>query len=161
MTRKKQDNASPDTTTRPIPRVPRPAKGMLEPDEIAVPLIEEELVATKKRVKGGEIVVRKTVETLPQSVPIDLTYDEVSVERVPVNRVFDPKKLPKQRQEGDTLIIPVIEEQAVVVKQYLVREEIRITRRQATRHEELDGTVRREHVHLETSGNLEESARQP
>jgi len=133
---------------------------MLESNEIAVPLIEEELIANKKRIKGGEVIVRKTVETLPQILPVDLTYDEVSVERVAINRVFEGNKLPRQRQEGDTLIIPVVEEQAVVIKRYIVREEIRITKRQATKHEELDGTIHREHLHLETSGNLEESTGQ-
>jgi len=130
---------------------------MLEPEEIAVPVVEEELVAKKQRVKGGEVIIRKTVESLPQSLPVDLTYDQVSVDRVPVNRVIEGKKLPQQRQEGDTFIIPVVEEQAVVVKRYVLLEEIRITKRQATRHEELSGTVRREHLKIETTGSLEES----
>jgi uncharacterized protein (TIGR02271 family) len=157
---KKHGNTPPDNSTLPIPKVPRPAKGMLEPGEIAIPLVEEELVAKKQRVKGGEVIVRKSIETLPQSLPVDLTYDEVSVERVAINRVFEGTKPPQQRQEGDTLIIPVVEEQAVIVKRYVVREEIRITKRQATRREDLNGTVRREQIHIETSGNLEENAGQ-
>jgi hypothetical protein len=36
---------------------------------------------------------------------------------------------PVQRQEGDTLILPVVEEVLVVEKRLMLREEIRITRR--------------------------------
>jgi uncharacterized protein (TIGR02271 family) len=74
---------------------------------------------------------------------------------VPVNRLFSEEERPQQRQEGDTLIIPIVEEQPVIIKRYFVREEIRITKKRSVRHQEIDGTVRREQLHIDSTGNLE------
>ena len=62
------------------------------------------------------------------SVNIDepLFSDDVSVERVPVNRIVDSP--PETRQEGEITIIPVIEEVITVEKRLLLREEVRIRR---------------------------------
>ena len=155
MTRKKTDATSPAQTTRPIPRVEKPQATPARDNKLVVPLAEEELTVDKRWVKEGEVIVHKTVESIPQSVPVDLAYEEVSIERVPVNRLFNEEERPQQRQEGDTLIIPVLEEQPVVIKRYLLREEIRITKKRAVRHQELDGTIRREHLQIDSTGNLE------
>jgi hypothetical protein len=50
-----------------------------------------------------------------------------SIERVQVDRIVAEQ--PMQRQEGDTLVLPVVEEVLVVEKRLMLREEIRITRR--------------------------------
>ncbi len=50
-----------------------------------------------------------------------------TIERVKVERlILEPVS---QRQEGDTLILPVVEEVLVVEKRLMLREEIRITRK--------------------------------
>jgi stress response protein YsnF len=44
-----------------------------------------------------------------------------------VNQILpDGEPAPQSRQEGDTLVIPVIEEIAVVVKRLVVTEEVRL-----------------------------------
>ncbi len=53
--------------------------------------------------------------------------DEYEIEHVPVGRVIDAPMV--QRQEGDTIVLPVIEEVLVYQKKLFLREEIRITRR--------------------------------
>jgi hypothetical protein len=53
--------------------------------------------------------------------------DEYDIEHVPVGRILDA--LVTQRQEGDTLILPVVEEVLVYRRKLYLREEIRITRR--------------------------------
>ena len=59
--------------------------------------------------------------------PEKLYREGYSIERVKVDRlVTEPVS---QRQEGDTLILPVMEEVLVVEKRMMLREEIRITRR--------------------------------
>ncbi|MCU1257248.1 MAG: hypothetical protein JWO80_133 [Bryobacterales bacterium] len=50
-----------------------------------------------------------------------------AIERVQVDRIV--AEPPVQRQEGDTLVLPVVEEVLVVEKRLMLREEIRITRR--------------------------------
>jgi len=56
-----------------------------------------------------------------------LFADEVAVERVPINQIVD--QVPDTRQEGDVLIVPVVEEVLVVQKRLLLKEEVRIQRR--------------------------------
>jgi hypothetical protein len=55
-----------------------------------------------------------------------LTSEQISIERVPVNRLVEEPA--ENRQEGDTLIIPVVEEVLVLQKRILLREELRITK---------------------------------
>ncbi len=50
-----------------------------------------------------------------------------TIERVKVERLIQEPV--SQRQEGDTLILPVVEEVLVVEKRLMLREEIRITRK--------------------------------
>ena len=51
----------------------------------------------------------------------------VEVERVALGRTLAEGETPPQtREDGDTLIIPVVEEMAVVVKRLVLREEVRL-----------------------------------
>jgi hypothetical protein len=84
---------------------------------------------------GAAPRVHRPGGSTPVSVDIDepLFTDEVSVERVPVNRIVD--KAPETRQEGDVTIIPVIEEVITVEKRLLLREEVRIRRSRTEVHQ--------------------------
>ena len=62
---------------------------------------------------------------------IELQQEEVTVERVPRGVPIDV--VPSVREEDGVLIIPVVEEQLVVTKRLILKEEIRITRRSRTR----------------------------
>jgi uncharacterized protein (TIGR02271 family) len=140
-------------TTRPIPRVPK--QKVRDDQEIVLPLVEEQLDVDKAWVQAGEVVVRKQVREQQQTLPVDLAYEEVQVDRVPSNRVLAEGERAEPRQEGDTLIVPVVEEQLVVLKRYVVREEVRITRRRRTRREEISDVVRSEHLEVEPRGKLQ------
>ena len=59
-------------------------------------------------------------------VDVPVSEEQVDVRRVAINRPVD-QALPV-RQEGDVTIVPVFEE--VLVKRILLREEIRISRKQ-------------------------------
>ncbi len=56
--------------------------------------------------------------------------DGYAIEHVQIDRIV--AEAPPQRQEGDTLILPVVEEVLVMEKRLMLREEIRITRRRET-----------------------------
>lgn len=64
-----------------------------------------------------------------------LTSNSITVERRAVNKYMD--EAASIRQEGKTMIIPVIEEIVIVTKQLVLKEEIRITnhRQQSLHHE--------------------------
>ena len=123
-------------------------------NETVVPLIEENLQVQKQWVEAGALLIKKEVETQTQTLPADLAYEEVYVERVPVNQALGENEQAGPRQEGDTLVIPVIEEELVITKRRIVREEIRVTKRQAHRQQEMSGEVKREHIYVQHTGEV-------
>lgn len=112
-------------------------------------VIEEQAKVDKKLVEKGKVRVIKKVVTEEEKVKVDVRNEEVNVERVPVNEYADT--LPEVRYEGDTTIIPVIKEVAVVQKRILVVEEIRITKKTHITEEERTVPLKKEIVSVETS----------
>ena len=80
------------------------------------------------------------------TTPVDefLTHHRVEVVRVPRGEaVF---VVPAVREEGDTLIVPVIEEVLVVERRLVLKEEIRIRRVATTERKQGPVTLRSEDV---------------
>jgi uncharacterized protein (TIGR02271 family) len=117
-------------------------------------LREEVLTVNKRWVKAGEVRLRKKVTEETKEVPYELAHEEVDIQRVPVNRALGENETAEPRQEGDTLVIPVVEEEMVVTKRMVVREEVRITRRKVTTQQKASGTLKREELVLDTQGDL-------
>ncbi len=124
-------------------------------EQVVVALRDEYLDVKKNWVETGAVLIKKRVETQQQTVPVDLEYEEVEVQRVPVNRILAPGESVSPRNEGDVLIVPVVEEEVVVTKRLVVREEIRILKRRMQRRQEFSDTVRSEQLQVETTGDLE------
>ncbi len=117
---------------------------------VVVPVVAEEVSVGKRRVETGTVRVRKTVRTTERVVDEPLTREEVVVERVAINREIDEAVGP--RQEGDTLIVPLLEEVLVVRKQLILREEVRITRRKVEHRAPETVSLRVEEATVERSG---------
>jgi uncharacterized protein (TIGR02271 family) len=100
---------------------------MKERVDQVIPLAREELEVKTRTVERGRIRVRKTVRSREELVEQPLQHDEVTVERVAVNREVDAP--PQPRYERDALVIPVIEEVLVTRRQLVLKEEIYIRRR--------------------------------
>jgi uncharacterized protein (TIGR02271 family) len=111
---------------------------------LTIPVVAEEAVANVREVEQGRAIIEKRVETVPHVAKVEVGSDEVDVERVRLDQEVDVA--PTIRQEGDTLIVPVVEEVLVVTKRYLVREEVRVTKRRVVRQETLREELRREVV---------------
>jgi len=111
---------------------------------LVVPVIEEVLDIERRRVEVGRVRVQKHVYERTEMVDEPLLHDEVTVTRVPVNRFIEQPI--GVHQEGDTLIVPVLEEVLVVEKRLLLKEELHITRRIMERREPQEVTLRREEV---------------
>jgi uncharacterized protein (TIGR02271 family) len=107
---------------------------------------EEELVPERREVELGRVVIRKRVERQPVEQTVELAREHVRVERIPVGRVVE--SAPPPRFEGETLIISVVEEELVVQKRLVLREEVRITRERATEQQTVSETLRREVVEV-------------
>lgn len=132
-----------------------------DPDgERRIPLLEETLTVGKRRVETGRVLVRVRVEEREQPVELELEREEVDVRRVPVGRPVDA--VPETRREGDTLIVPVVEEEVVVTKRLVLREEIHLTRRASRRTESTSVTLRSEQAAVtRAEGDGTEAAVEP
>jgi uncharacterized protein (TIGR02271 family) len=100
-------------------------------EPVAVPVIEEQLAVGTRTVDTGRGVrIHKTVSEQPVAIDEALVRDEVEICHVPVDRIVAAADAPATRYEGDTLIVPILEEVLVVERRVRVREELHITRHQ-------------------------------
>jgi len=114
---------------------------------VSIPLHEEVLEPVVRDVRLGDVVIHKRVEETPVERTVDLQREDVSVERVAIDREVD--QVPEPRYEGDTLVIPLVEEVLVTGKRLVLREEVRITRHARTEQTEIRDVLRREVVDIE------------
>jgi len=114
---------------------------------VTVPLMEETLNITKREVVTGGVRLIKKVTEREETVDLPLLRADVQVERVPIGRIV--AEAPASRQEGDTLIVPIMEEVLVVEKRLMLKEEVRITRTQTEVHQPQAVTLRTEEAVIE------------
>jgi stress response protein YsnF len=104
-------------------------------DDDKLQLLAEELSIAKEEREAGR--VRVSTRTFEREVQIgeNLARERVDIETVPVGRRIDA--VPEVRCEGDTTIVPVVEEVLVIERQLMLKEEVRIKRVRTTeRHQE-------------------------
>ena len=97
-----------------------------EEREIVVPLCSEELSISKRRLATRRVHASVVTQEREVVVKEILARETVEIERIPVGRPLD--QWPEIRQEGDTLVIPVVEEVLKIERQLILKEEIRIRR---------------------------------
>ena len=85
--------------------------------------------------------------TREQLVDKELTHVRVEIKRVPIGRAIEV--VPSISQEGDTTIIPVVEEIVVVERRLVLKEEVRI-RRVTTKEQHQETVVLRQQEALIT-----------
>lgn len=97
-----------------------------EEGEVVVPLHTEQLSVTKRRIVTGRARVSTQTREQEHQIEEPLTRELVEIERRPVGQRVESK--PSIRQEGDTIVIPVVEEQLVIERRLILKEEIRVRR---------------------------------
>ena len=117
-------------------------------DVLVIPVVAEELAIETARITRGAVRLHKRVETSEQAVDTPQVREEVIVERVAVDRPVEGAA-PEPREEDGVLVIPVLEEIAVVEKRLILREEIRVSRRRTMTSSPQVVTLRREVVEVE------------
>lgn len=122
-------------------------------EEVTVPVIEERVEARPEWRDAGTVIVRTVAEEIPQTLTRETQREELFVERLAVGRELAPGEEVMPREEGDTYIIPVIVEEAVVVTRRVLAEELRITKRVVPTVQTVQTVVRKEHVEID-AGNL-------
>ena len=90
----------------------------------------------------GKVHVSKKVVSEEVREDIPVFQEEVSVERIPINKYIEGQT--SIRLAGDTTIIPVIRE--VLVKRLLLVEELHITKKKQEKSISVNETLRRDEV---------------
>ena len=88
-----------------------------------LPVVEEVLRVGKRRRVTGRVRVSVGTEEVPEAVQASRRSRLVEIDRVKVDR--EVEEPPPVRQEGDTVIVPVLEERLVLVRRLVVVEEVR------------------------------------
>lgn len=155
-----QPNDPGETQALPQVNSTLPAAGPTGDEKLVVPLVDEYLEIKKHWEQTGEVIIRKSVESKTQSLPVDVQYEEVQIDRVPANRPLAYGEKTEPWWDGDVLVVPVVDEEIVVLKRQVLREELRIYKRRLSRRETVSDTVRSERIDIEPQGSLKMTDRQ-
>ena len=113
-------------------------------DELRVQRTEEELRAGTREREAGALNVRKRVVSERQQMEVPTRREEVTVDRVPVDSETSEAEI------GDEEIrVPVTEEEAVVEKRPVAKEEVSIRKDVVEDTETVEEDVRREEVEVD------------
>jgi uncharacterized protein (TIGR02271 family) len=118
-------------------------------NELNIPVVQEKVEVGRKVVDTGRGVrLTKKVTEREETVDPPLMQEELTVERVPIDRLVTGPE-PTQHYEGETLVVPVLEEVLVLEKRIRLKEEVRITRRQRLVHAPQSVSLKSEEVSVE------------
>ena len=110
-------------------------------EDLRIPLHVEDVSVSRREIESARVQIALVTGTREQLIDEELTRVRVEVERVPIGRTIEV--VPTISQEGDTTIIPVVEEILVVERRLVLKEEVRI-RRVSTKEQHQETVVLRE-----------------
>lgn len=136
---------------QPVAAEPATTDSEMDSDTQTIQVHEEELQAEKTARSGGDVTITKDVVEETKTIEVPVMREEVHVERRPASdtSVSDhPNAF-----DGDTITIPVMEEQVEVTKVAKAVEEIEVSKVQTQDTETVSDTVRKERVDIDDSSN--------
>jgi uncharacterized protein (TIGR02271 family) len=99
-------------------------------DNLKLTLLAEQLTVEKEAVETGRVRVGKQTHTREVVIDEDLLRESAEIETIPIGRqIFE---IPTVRHEGETIIVPIVEEVLHTERRLILKEEVRITRRKTT-----------------------------
>jgi uncharacterized protein (TIGR02271 family) len=113
-------------------------------DELRVQRTEEELWAGTRERDAGALNVRKRVVTDRERIEVPTRHEEVTVDRVPVEGEATEAEIGE-----DEISVPLTEEEVVVEKRPVAKEEVRIRKEVVEDTEVVEEDVRREEVEID------------
>ena len=123
---------------------------------MVIPIIHEQATFDKRVVETGQVRISKRTVEHEELIDVPLFREEVSVERVPINQFVN--EAPPVRQEGDTMIISVVEEQVVLQKRLVLVEELRVRKQIIEDHKPQQITLRKEELEVTRSAGNENNS---
>lgn len=109
-----------------------------------IPIVQEEAHIEKRMVERNRTRITKQVHTEEEVIDTPLRQERVQVEHVPIEQLIDSPAT--TRYDGDTLVIPVMEEVLMIEKKLLLKEEVRVTKYVGETDHRETVTLRREEV---------------
>ncbi len=122
----------------------QPGSDLEDEDELRVQRSEEELRAGVREREAGSVRVRKRVRIDRERLSVPTRREEVSVERVPVSGGATEAQI-----GDDEVVVPVVEDEVVVQKRAVAKEEIRVRKDVVQEERIVEEDVRREEVEIE------------
>jgi uncharacterized protein (TIGR02271 family) len=110
-------------------------------------VLQEQVNIDKKIVESGKVVIHKKVHKEDKDVEVPVSHEEVEIKKVTINKYVT--EAPDVRYEGNTTIIPVIKEVAVIEKKLLLVEEIHVIKHVVEKTEEHVVPLRKEEIQVE------------
>ena len=125
-----------------------PDHGGSEKNKTIIPVVEETIQLDKEWIEKGATRFKKKVDEETVNVPLLSRTQKYSVERIPVNQYVDQAP-PAIRYEGKTMIISIIEEEAVIQKRLKVVEELHITSSEVEKRTNAEVNLKKERIIIE------------
>jgi stress response protein YsnF len=110
--------------------------------ETVIPLFEEAVSVSRRVVPTNRVQVSRVTHSHEHLVDELLERERVEVERVAIDKPID--RMPSVREEGDTLIFPVVEEVLKIERVLVLKEEVRIRRVKGTERYQERVTLRKQ-----------------
>lgn len=118
--------------------------------EQTLTLAEEQAEITKTKVVDRRVRLTRTTHSEEKVLETELSQEQVVVEHVLKNVPVEENNIPQVREEGDTLIIPVIEEQVEIIRRYVLKEEVHIRKVKKTEPYQETVILRRQEFDIST-----------
>jgi uncharacterized protein (TIGR02271 family) len=122
--------------------------------EQAIPIIEEQIDISKRRVNQGSVRVRTYMVERPVEEQVTLRQETINVERRVVDRPVNAGDIPADALRDRTIEVTATDEQAIVNKSARVVEEVVISKDVQERTETVRDTVHRTEVEVEDTRGL-------
>lgn len=122
-----------------------PQHPLLPPDTL--PVLEEHVHVRQERIETGAVRVRIAPEESVQPVRLEGWSETYEVQRVPKDEPVDERKPPWQ--DGEVLVVPVYEEEVILQRRWVLKEELRLLKRREPLVETQNVVLRKDVAHIE------------
>jgi uncharacterized protein (TIGR02271 family) len=98
-------------------------------------LFAEDATVSRETVETGRVRIAKVTHTRDHLIDELLARTEVEVKTIPIGRLIEAA--PSVQDDGELMIIPIVEETLIVERRLMLKEELHVRRVRATeRHQE-------------------------
>jgi uncharacterized protein (TIGR02271 family) len=126
---------------------------------IVLPLHAEQAEVNRSEIVTGSVKVETVTRVREARIQEMLASETAEVERVEIRELIDD--MPDIRTEGDTVIVPVVEEVLVVERRLFLKEEVRIRRVRRTDLHKTTVPLREQEAIITRTGPPDVHARKP